>query len=93
MKLNKNFIIPMIIILSVFVIGILLKAAPAIPLILVTVMVILPILIIQQNTNNNWGQMFIVGVLLSVVYIAIIISAFTLAHDYEWLKQILIWPH
>jgi hypothetical protein len=93
MKLNKNFIIPMVIILSVFVIGILLRAAPAIPLILVTIMVILPILIIQQNTNNNWGQMFIVGVLLSVVYIAIIIGAFTLANDYEWLKRILIWPY
>lgn len=92
MKLNKNFVIPMIIVSSVFVIGILEKAAPALPIILITVIVILPILIIQQRTNNNWGQMFIAGIVLSVVYIVLIIGIFTLANQYEWLKRILIWP-
>ena len=92
MKLDKNFIIPMVLVLSVSVIGILVKAAPALPLLLLIVMVILPALIMQQKSNNSWGKMFIAGIILSIVYITLIIGTFNLANDYEWLKRILIWP-
>ena len=82
----------MVLVLSVSVIGILMKAASTFTVILLIAIIILPVLIIQQKSNNDRGQMFIVGIILTIVYIALLIGGFILANDYEWLKHIVLWP-
>lgn len=92
MKLSKNFTIPLIIILVMSIIMIAFRTTPAVPIISLILFVLLPIFIIQQKTRNNWGMMFIFGIVLTIVYIAVLIGVFSLANNYEWLKEILLWP-
>lgn len=93
MKLNKNFIIPLSLITGMFVILIAFQKMPAIPLISVLLFVFLPILFVQQKSNNDWGKMFIFGILLAIVFIVLLFGVLTLSNHYEWLKDIVLWPH
>ncbi|MBW8380918.1 MAG: hypothetical protein K0M69_00135 [Youngiibacter sp.] len=92
MKLDRNFVIPMSLILITFAIGIMAKAAPALPIVLLVGIVIMPMLVVQQKTGNDWGKMFAVAMLMLLVYIVIMAILVYLAFQYEWIKNILIWP-
>ena len=92
MKLDRNFVIPMTLIIITFAIGIMVKASPALPIVLLVGIVIMPMLVVQQKTGNDWGKMFAVAMLMLLVYIVIMAGMVYLAFQYEGIKNILVWP-
>jgi hypothetical protein len=93
MKFDRNIVIPMIIIIPMTIFIIWANAAPAFAMILAIVIVILPILIIQKKTGNDWGKMFAAGILLGLVFMVLFIGILILSKHYEWLAWVVRWPH
>ncbi len=92
MKIDKNFMIPLVIIVSMIMIMIFLKRVPAFPMVLLFLMVLLPVLIIQQKSYNNWGIMFFFGFILTILCILIIFGVYALSAHYEWIRDFVLWP-
>ena len=93
MKLDRNFVLPMILIIPMTILIIWAKAAPAFAMILAIIIVILPILVIQQKTGNDWGKMFAGGMLLGLIFMALFIGVLVLSNHYEWLAWMVRWPY
>jgi len=92
MKLNRNFVIPLSIAGAVCIFGVIVQKWPLSFVIGIMVFIVVPILIIQQKTNNDWGKVFIFGILTAIAFIVILLAVLYLANQYEWLKRILLWP-
>lgn len=92
MKLSKDFVIPILIYLICGVIAIAVEKFP-IFFLLIFGSIIIVILIVQNKTNNNWGWMFIFGILFTIIILGVFIGILLFAKHYEWLRHIILWPY
>jgi len=93
MKINKNFSIPLAISVVICMLSVIIQKTPLFLVCSILLFLIVPILVIQQKSKNDWGQMFVFGIILTIVYVVILIIVFSLANHYEWLKDIVLWPY
>ena len=90
--MNKNVIIPIVLGLIVTIIYILIYQTPL--SIGILIMVILGmIILVQSKSKNNWGTMFIVGIVLAIIIVGLYIFLIFLSNDFLWLENILFWPN
>lgn len=92
MRLDKNFVIPIILSIISMIMIVIIQKLPVSLAFEMLIFVVIPILLIQKRTNNNWGVMFISGIIIAVLFIGIWIGTMYLATHYEWLGKILLWP-
>lgn len=92
MKFNKNFIVPIILSIISGIMLVIIQGLPVSLALEISLFMIIPILLIQKKTNNNWGAMLIFGMIIIVLFIAIWTCTMFLASHNEWLGKILSWP-
>lgn len=93
MKLDKNFFIPLFITLFVCAISVIFTKIPLSLVLGIIIFLVIPILLLQNKTNNDWGLMFIFGIPSALLFVLLLVGAFTLTNKFPWLKDILFWPY
>lgn len=93
MKLDKNFLIPLFLGLSVCALSVIFTNMPLSIVLGVVLFILIPVLILQNKTNNDWGLMFIFGIPIALIFILLLVGAFILANKFQWMKDILLWPY
>lgn len=92
MKFDKNFIIPIILSIISGILMIIIQKLPVSLVLGMLLFIVIPVLLIQKKTNNNWGVMFIFSLIITALFITIWISIMNIAIHYEWLEKIFLWP-
>lgn len=55
-------------------------------------LMIVPILIIREKTDNDWGIMFAAGIIMILIYLLLLVGVLLIAKRYDWLMEIILWP-
>jgi len=90
MKLDRNFIIPLAIMLTVCFFALFYY-----PVFFVMSMLLIGVIIIvlSQKFNHDWGIMFFWGIIISVIFVALLLGIFKLGLHYEWIRNVVLWPY
>jgi len=90
MKLDRNFIIPLVILLigSFF----LLFSYPVF-LVIATFLMLVVLLVLSQKFNYDWGIMFFWGIIIAAIFIALLLGISELSNHYEWIEDVILWPY
>ena len=91
MKIDKNFWIPIVVVLAVFSLFFLTGEAPLSVLVLTFIFVLCLMLMFKKN-NYDWGIMFTKGIIASVIFVALLVVIFVLSKNNELLDRIIQWP-
>ena len=90
--MNKNVVIPIVLIFTVAWIEILLNGIPLSIGVWLLILCI-PVILIQQKSNNDWGMMLIGGIGIAVVMTIVLTLLFYASNQISWLKYLLLWPY
>jgi hypothetical protein len=90
--MNKNVVIPIILGLIVMASYILIYQTPLSIGILILVILGI-ILFIQNKSNNDWGKMFVLGIISSIIIVGVFVLLIYLSNEIFWLRNILFWPN
>lgn len=93
MKLDRNFLIPLILSLIFCLLAVTLANMPLSIMIGILLFIVIPILLIQNKTDNDWGIMFLSGIPIALIFIILTIIIAVLANNFQWIKDILLWPY
>lgn len=88
---DKNLWIPLIIILTISLIGIIVYKYP-ISMVIMVLCIFVLIYIIQKKTHNDWGKMFAIGLPISLIIVALFDILFYFSRNNEILNNIMTWP-
>jgi len=91
MKIEKNFWIPIVLVLVVLSLIFLTGESPLSVLVL-TFAFILCLMIIFKKSNYDWGIMFFKGIIATVIFVSLLSVIFICSNNNEWLDYIIQWP-
>lgn len=93
MKIDKNFLIPLILSLIFCVLAVIFANMPLFIMLGILLLIVVPVLLIQNKSNNDWGLMFVCGIPIALLFILLLVGTLTLANKFPWVKDILFWPY
>lgn len=90
--INKNFWIPMIILIISMIISIAIRQTSVCIALLTFLFLILPICMSFRHKYINWGMIFVKGIGLGIIYCIALSVILKISNYNEVLKAIISWP-
>lgn len=91
LKLDREIVIPVVLVFISCLLAVICGSTSLLIAISIFSMII-PILVIQRKTDNDWGIMFAAGIIMVVIYLLLIVGIILIAKRYDWLMEIILWP-
>lgn len=91
LKLERGFVIPVVLVFVSCLLAVISGSTSLLIAISIFSMII-PILIIQRKTDNDWGIMFAAGIIMIIIYLILLVGIILIAKRYDWLMEIILWP-
>lgn len=90
-KFDRGVVIPVVLVFISCLLAVICGSTSLLIAISIFFMII-PILVIQRKTDNDWGIMFVSGIIMVVIYLILIVGIILIAKRYDWLMEIILWP-
>ncbi len=90
--INKNFWIPMIILIVSMIISVAIRQIPVVIALFTFLFLILPICMSFRRKYINWGLTFVKGIGLGIIYCMVLYVVLKISNYNEVLKAIILWP-
>lgn len=91
LKLDRGIVIPVVLVFISCLLAVICGSTSLLIAISIFSMII-PILIIQRKTDNDWGIMFAAGIIMIIIYLLLIVGIILIAKRHDWLMEIILWP-
>jgi len=92
-KFDKNFLIPLLLGITVSTLSVIYTKMPLSIVLGILIFILIPILLIQNKTNNDWGMMFILGIPTALIFIILLVVILIFSNNYPWINDVLFWPY
>ena len=90
--INKNFWIPMIILIVSMIISVAIRQISVVIALFTFLFLILPICMSFRHKYINWGLTFVKGIGLGIIYCMVLYVVLKISNYNEVLKAIILWP-
>ena len=90
--INKNFWIPMIILIVSMIISVAIRQISVVIALFTFLFLILPICMSFRRKYINWGLTFVKGIGLGIIYCMVLYVVLKISNYNEVLKAIILWP-